>query len=68
MLFRKHNEARWKSFDFIERKLLENEIENFLENTSKFAKILDENERILLVHFCKFRSKKRSMETLSVRL
>ena len=47
MLFRKHNEARWKSFDFIERKLLENEIENFLENTSKFAKILDENERIL---------------------
>ena len=30
---------------FIERKLLENEIENFVENTSKFAKILNENDR-----------------------
>ena len=31
---------------FIERKLNENEVENFVENTSKFANILHENERI----------------------
>ena len=39
---------------FIEQKLNENEVANFVENTSKFAKILNENERILSVHFREF--------------
>ena len=45
-------------------KFYENEVENFIENKSKFAKILKENERISFVHFCEFRSTKISIETL----
>ena len=48
----------------IEQKLVEtfakiknsrkNEVENFVENASKFAKILNENERISFIHFTNF--------------
>ena len=38
---------------------------NEVENTSNFAKILKQNERILFVNFREFRSTKISMETLS---
>ena len=46
------------------KKFRENEVKNFIENTSKFAKIFNENERILFVYFREFRSRKISMETL----
>ena len=60
-------DAKWKNFDFnrtkIERKFRENEVENFVENTSKFAKILNEDERISFVHFREIRSTKIWIET-----
>ena len=40
------------------RNFRRNEVENFVETTSKFAEILNETERILIVHFCEFRSTK----------
>ncbi len=50
-----------EKFQFL---LNENEVENVVKNTSKLEKILNENERILFVHFREFRSTKISMETL----
>ena len=50
------NFAKMKSFR-------ENAVENFVENTSKFAKILNEDERISFVHFREIRSTKIWIET-----
>ena len=54
-------DAKWR--DLIKRKFNKNFRENEVENASKFATILNENERILFVNFCEFRSKKISMVT-----
>ena len=45
-------------------KFLERKVENFVENTSKSAKMLNENERISFVQFREFGSTKISMEIL----
>ena len=58
-LFTEDSHQIWYQF-FIERKFRENEV----ENASKFAKILNENEEISFIHFREFHSTKISMETL----
>ena len=40
-----------QKFRVNKRNFRENEIENFVESTSKFAKVLNENERISFIHF-----------------
>ena len=42
------------------------EVENSVKNTSKIAKILNENEGISFIHFCEFNSRKISVETLRI--
>ena len=51
--------------EFIERKFRENEVKNYVKSTSKFAKILNRNDRFSFFHFLEFRLTKISLETLT---
>ena len=46
----------------------ENEVKTFCRNTSKFANILNENERISFVYFREFRSTKNFDENPTVKM